>query len=162
MFTANAPDAWIRGHVVELRAAQKSTSGGSSDTDVNEFAAIPTGSPSSTAVITVTPVAKCPSTARNWASSGRRMSSVSAGPAGVVPSVIRGSYGRRLLHVERRLQCDRESLRRRDDRGPAAAGREVAGVAEDEVDLFVGVRGIVVEQRELAGAGLVRDVHGVL
>ena len=48
----------MRGQVDEVFAAQKSTSGGSSDTDVNELAAMPTGSSSSIAVMTVTPVAK--------------------------------------------------------------------------------------------------------
>ena len=42
-----------------------STSGGSSDTELNEFAVIPTGRPSgASAVITVTPVAKWPSARR--------------------------------------------------------------------------------------------------
>jgi hypothetical protein len=39
-------------------AAQNNTSGGSSDTEVKEFAARPTGSPPSIAVMTVIPVAK--------------------------------------------------------------------------------------------------------
>jgi hypothetical protein len=47
----------MRGHVVDVRATQNSTKGGSSDTDVNEFAATPAGSPSEIAVMIVTPVA---------------------------------------------------------------------------------------------------------
>ena len=58
MFAAHFPDTWMRGHVVDAFAAQKSTSAGSSDTEVNELHAMPTGSSPSTAVITVTPVAK--------------------------------------------------------------------------------------------------------
>jgi hypothetical protein len=48
----------MRGHVDELLIAQKSTSGGSSDTVVNELHAMPTGSSPSRAVTIVTPVAK--------------------------------------------------------------------------------------------------------
>ena len=57
MFTANLRACSMRGHVVDVRATQNSTSGGSSDTDVNELAATPAGSPSETAVMIVTPVA---------------------------------------------------------------------------------------------------------
>ena len=69
-FTQKWPARWIRGQVLDVFAAQKSTSGGSSDTEVKEFAAIPTGSPSSIAVMTVMPVAKCPRTDRKDAPSG--------------------------------------------------------------------------------------------
>ena len=48
----------MRGHVLDDFATQNSTSGGSSDTDVNELAAMPTGSSPSIAVMIVTPVAK--------------------------------------------------------------------------------------------------------
>jgi hypothetical protein len=58
MFAAHFPDVLMRGHVVDSFAAQKSTSAGSSDTELNELHAIPTGFSPSTAVITVTPVAK--------------------------------------------------------------------------------------------------------
>src|SRR6476661_10573013 len=60
----------MRGQVLDDFAAQNSTSGGSSDTDVNELAARPTGSSPSIAVITVMPVAKWPRTERNDAASG--------------------------------------------------------------------------------------------
>src|SRR5205085_296453 len=44
----------------------KSTSGGSSDTDVNEFTVTPTCAPSAMRVVTiVTPVPNCPSAARS-------------------------------------------------------------------------------------------------
>ena len=52
------PAAWMRGHVVDDFAAQNNTSGGSSDTDVNELHAIPAGSSPSIAVTSATPVAK--------------------------------------------------------------------------------------------------------
>jgi hypothetical protein len=58
MLTVNEPALRIRGHVLELCAAQNKMSGGSSDTEVNEFAAMPTGSPPSIAVMIVTPVTK--------------------------------------------------------------------------------------------------------
>ena len=58
MFAAHLPAAWMRGHVVDDFAAQNNTSGGSSDTDVNELHAMPTGSSPSIAVTITTPVAK--------------------------------------------------------------------------------------------------------
>ena len=63
-FAAHLPAAWMRGQVVDDFAAQNNTSGGSSDTDVNELHAMPTGSSPSIAVTIATPVAKCPSTVR--------------------------------------------------------------------------------------------------
>ena len=84
MFTQNLPARSMRGHVVLAYAAQNATSGGSSDTDVNEFAARPTGSPpsGSTAVMTVTPVAKWPSTDRYRAASTVGYSVSGSGPRG--------------------------------------------------------------------------------
>ncbi len=64
MLTVNLPAASILGQVDESFDAQNSTSGGSSDTDVNEFADTPMGSFPSMAVMMVTPVAKCPRTVR--------------------------------------------------------------------------------------------------
>ena len=61
---AHLPACWIRGQVVDDFAAQNSTSGGSSDTDVNELHAMPTGSSPSIAVTMTTPVAKWPRTVR--------------------------------------------------------------------------------------------------
>jgi hypothetical protein len=46
------------GHVDDDFAAQNNTSGGSSETDVNELHAMPTGSSPFTAVMIATPVAK--------------------------------------------------------------------------------------------------------
>jgi len=52
--------------LVLAAARHHSSNGGSSDTDVNEFAVIPTGSPSGrTAVTTATPVANVPKASRN-------------------------------------------------------------------------------------------------
>ena len=48
----------LRGHVDEPLPAPKQTSGGSSDTDVNELHDIPTGSSPSMPVMTVTPVGR--------------------------------------------------------------------------------------------------------
>ena len=58
MFTQNFPAAWILGHELDDLAAQKSTSAGSSETEANEPMAMPTGTPSFMAVMTVTPVGK--------------------------------------------------------------------------------------------------------
>ena len=58
MLTANLRACSIRGHVLDECATQNNTSGGSSDNDVNELAAMPTGSSPSIAVMIVTPVAK--------------------------------------------------------------------------------------------------------
>ncbi|GLV82738.1 hypothetical protein Slala03_24270 [Streptomyces lavendulae subsp. lavendulae] len=57
--TAKAPAARIPGQVVEVRAGQKQTSGGSRETDENDCTAIPTGRPSLPhAVMTAMPVQK--------------------------------------------------------------------------------------------------------
>jgi hypothetical protein len=57
MFTQNAPASRIIGHVVEPLSGKNPTSGGSSDTDVNEPTTIPAGpEPFAAAVTTQTPV----------------------------------------------------------------------------------------------------------
>src|SRR3954469_3031788 len=57
MLTQNDPDSRIRGQLVDDRSGRNATSGGSSDTDVNDPTAIPAGPPSAaTAVTTATPV----------------------------------------------------------------------------------------------------------
>ena len=65
MFTQNAPAARIFGELVNDLSGRKATSGGSRDTDVNELTTMPTGPDGPIAVITATPVAKCPRTCRN-------------------------------------------------------------------------------------------------
>src|SRR4051812_17667706 len=66
MLTQKAPDSCIRGQELDVRSGKNATSGGSSDTDVNEPTAIPAGVPSlAIPVTTATPVGKCPSTCRN-------------------------------------------------------------------------------------------------
>src|SRR5437868_8214861 len=68
MLTQNAPESRNFGHDDELLSGMNATSGGSSETDVNEPTAMPAGLPSgSTPVTTATPVGKCPSTWRNLA-----------------------------------------------------------------------------------------------
>ena len=49
---------WIAWPMCAVLPTQKRTSGGSSDSDVNAFAVIPRTSPSTSAAMTVTPVAK--------------------------------------------------------------------------------------------------------
>ncbi len=69
MLTQNLPASRILGHDVDVAPAQNSTWGGSSESEANEPTAMPTGAPSTTAVITVTPVGKWPSTCRYLAES---------------------------------------------------------------------------------------------
>lgn len=54
----NPPAPRIAGHVLDERAGQTSTNGGSSETDVMELMAIPTGASPSKAATTHTPVGK--------------------------------------------------------------------------------------------------------
>ena len=63
-FTQNAPTSRIRGQVVEVRAGAKLTSGGSSDSDANDWQVKPSGPSGPAAVITTIPDTKCPSTSR--------------------------------------------------------------------------------------------------
>ena len=61
-----------RGQVVELCAVQTETTGGSSETDVNELAAMPSGLPSASPATAVTPVGNAPKTRRSsaWPGTG--------------------------------------------------------------------------------------------
>ncbi|AKA09143.1 hypothetical protein SAZ_38310 [Streptomyces noursei ZPM] len=69
-FTANRPAALIFGQVVDVPAGQKHTSGGSRETEENDWTAMPAGWPSDwIAVITATPVQKRLSVSRIAASS---------------------------------------------------------------------------------------------
>ena len=77
--TQNLPAGAIASHVSLLTIGRKPTSGGSSDTDVNEPIVNPAGTSPAMPVTIVTPVGKCPSTLRNWAeSNGESASSVIA------------------------------------------------------------------------------------
>ena len=69
MFTQNFPASRMPGQLDELCPAQNPTSGGSRETEKNEPTARPTRSLPLPAVMTVTPVGKCPSTWRNRAES---------------------------------------------------------------------------------------------
>src|SRR6478752_6453126 len=62
--TQKRPERWISGHAREVWAGTKSTSGGSSETLEKDWHVSPTGSSLLTAVTTVTPDAKRPSTSR--------------------------------------------------------------------------------------------------
>src|SRR6476619_7279616 len=64
-FTQNAPTARIRGHVVEVRAGARLTSGGSSDSDANHWQVKPNGPVGPAAVTTTMPETKWPSTSRS-------------------------------------------------------------------------------------------------
>lgn len=66
MLTANEAASQNVSQLADALAMQANTSGGSSDTDVKEFAVKPRGVPSSARVATtVTPVTKLPSAQRN-------------------------------------------------------------------------------------------------
>src|SRR5215469_6213676 len=69
--TANILPLAIRGQVFDVSAGQKTTSGGSKERAAKAWQAKPTGSPSSIALITVTPVQKWPSTCLNFWGSGK-------------------------------------------------------------------------------------------
>ena len=62
--TQKVPAEAIRNQRSDVVIGKNPTSGGSSDTEVNEPMVNPTGSPSTIAVTTVTPVGKWPSTRR--------------------------------------------------------------------------------------------------
>ena len=64
-FTQKNPARCICGHARDVLAGQNSTSGGSSDTLVNDWQVIPTGRSPDIEVTTVTPVQNRPSTSRN-------------------------------------------------------------------------------------------------
>jgi len=54
----NRPVLSMRGHDVELFAGANMTYGGSSDSEVNDWTAMPHGAPSSIEVMTATPLPK--------------------------------------------------------------------------------------------------------
>src|SRR4051812_35437358 len=58
--TQKRPARRMRGQLVDDLPAQKSTSGGSSESDMNDATAIPCGRPRTVAATTATPVGKCP------------------------------------------------------------------------------------------------------
>ena len=68
-------------------ATHTETSGGSSETEVNELAVSPTGLPSTSAATAVTPDGKAPNTRRSWA--GSRRATVTTEPLGSA-GAIRG------------------------------------------------------------------------
>src|SRR5579862_5136481 len=124
MFTANVPACSMRGQVDDVCATQKRMSGGSSESDVNELAAIPTGSSPSIAVMIVTPVAKCPRTERNCLSSGTSSSSGNGGSG-------RSARGAQLVT---------QTVGRREDLGTVDPRRRLARVPQDRVETVVAVR----------------------
>src|SRR3954469_3501991 len=87
--TQNDPASRIFGHVDDDFPGQNRISGGSSETDVTEFAAIPTGPVAPVAVTTVTPVGRLPRTSRKL-----------RGLICALPPVIKGSPRRvhRIVH----------------------------------------------------------------
>ena len=70
MFTPKRPARRMRDQLSELRDGQNETSGGSSETEVDEFTIRAGVSPSGAAVTNATPVADLPSASRNERASG--------------------------------------------------------------------------------------------
>src|SRR3954469_22346838 len=64
MFAQKRPVSRIRGHDVDVFAGAKNTYGGSSDSELNDCTAIPTGSSPSIDVMMATPLPKWPRTLR--------------------------------------------------------------------------------------------------
>src|SRR5215471_4511639 len=159
MFTVNLPAASIRGHVVDTFDAQNSTSGGSRDTEVNELAETPMGSFPSIAVMIVTPVAKCPRTARKDASSGGM--SVSALSDSLIQRPRACRDGRSLRDDGAQLDgsafASCEHLE--PTRNPFGEG---AAVQVHEVDRVVRVRGAVMEQHQPTRPRHPGDMNGVV
>src|SRR5213079_679396 len=60
----NFPDARMRGQLTDVSDGENITSGGSSDSDANDWQVKPTGPSASSPVITTMPDTKCPSTVR--------------------------------------------------------------------------------------------------
>ena len=82
------------GHVDEVRAGEKLISGGSSDSEPNDWQVNPIGPSSPAAVTTTTPVAKCPRTSRiaapsTAASVGWVVMPTSCSPGAARPAVAR-------------------------------------------------------------------------
>src|SRR5579863_1014457 len=65
MFTQNVPPGEMRGQLVEDLPGAIAIRGGSKDSDMKAWQVKPTGPPASTAVTTVRPLAKWPSTSLN-------------------------------------------------------------------------------------------------
>ena len=76
--TQNRPDGAIAAHVVLLVCGRKPTSGGSSETEVNDPIVNPTGASPSMPVTMVTPVGKWPRTVRNCLASNEALSDIGA------------------------------------------------------------------------------------
>ena len=158
-FTMKWPARWMRGQVLDDFAAQNSTSGGSSDTDVNEFAAMPTGSSPSIAVMTVMPVAKWPSTERNDAASGLRMSGVGA----VGCAVLVGHAGWSSAAAVRRRKLERQALGGREHLAGADAGGGVAGAATSSWSIWSSLcAGSWWKSARRWAPGFLRHVHRVV
>src|ERR1700729_1666065 len=118
MFTQKLPAWAMRGQLVEERAGHRMTMGGSRERAAKDWQLKPTGTPSSSAVTIVTPVAKWPSTSRNRAWSRPDM--------GVDPL--------------RLAEVDRLGLLGGGDVFDELGLGEAAGLVQDPVELAIGVR----------------------
>jgi 5-formyltetrahydrofolate cyclo-ligase len=118
--TQKLPASFISAQVSESVWGRKPTSGGSSDTDVNEPIVKPCGrSPSAMPVITVTPVGKCPSTVRKCLeskASGRGVCSLITSNCTLPPMTDRTTAIDSKVELRARMRRLRRSLAGRDER----------------------------------------------
>lgn len=82
-----------RGQVFDVRETQNDTRGGSSDTEMNELAAMPTGLLSTNAATAVTPLGKAAKVRRSAAGSDSAAAVRGAPPAGELAVTARTSAG---------------------------------------------------------------------
>src|SRR3954452_14009755 len=121
--TQNLPKGAIAAHVSLIFCGKNPTSGGSSETDVNDPMVKPAGMSPAIPVIIVTPVGKCPSTLRKW------LGSKSTGSSDIEHDLTVASWGS-MSDPKREL---RTTMRRRraaiDDR-PSRSQRLTQRVLE--------------------------------
>src|ERR1700688_2649024 len=177
MLTQNAPAAAMRGQLVEFFPGASATSGGSSDSDVNAWQVKPTGWPPCMAVTIVTPVTKWPRTSRKRPASSvaAPVASRSSPPAStasipplvaslIVPLVVLGllsSARPRALRRSATAEVDGQSFLGGQHAVETARIGISPGLAQESIEVVVGVLGVVVEQGQLPRAGFGRDVHRV-
>ena len=143
MLTAKVPARSMRGQVDEVCATQKRMSGGSSDSDVKEFAAMPDR------FVVVD--------RGDDGDAGGEVPEDRPEPCVVGDEHGLGGFvghGLLLGQRSRRTQLVTEAVGGGEHLGPADAGRQLAGVAQDGVEAVVAVRRTVVEQAPAAARPL--------
>ena len=141
--TLNDPEPWIRGQLREPFDGQNSTSGGSSETEVKDWQAKPTGSAPSMPVTIVTPVAKWPMTRRSSAGSTSTVTTPAA-PA-VTPGRVAGDVLRGVVVL--------------DDPAAEAAELDVEAAGRRDVERHHVVVGVPAQRRRQRELPLVQPVQ---